>query len=81
MTCREFDEFVMDYLGDELPAETRMEFDRHMSLCPPCVAFLQDYQKTIEIGKIVCAHPEDPVPDAVPEELIRAILSSRVQQS
>lgn len=81
MTCREFDEFVMSYLSDELSAEVRAEFERHLSICPPCVVFLENYQKTTEIGRAVCAHPEDSVPEEVPEELIRAILNSHPEKS
>ena len=81
MTCREFDEFILDYLGGELPVEIQGEFEKHLSVCPPCVTFLETYQKTMEIGHAVCTHPEDTVPAEVPEELIRAIVSSRIENS
>ncbi|MFQ5513471.1 MAG: anti-sigma factor family protein [Myxococcota bacterium] len=77
MTCREMVEFLMDYLEGELPAEPRDTFEEHMRRCPPCVAYLESYRRTIALGKAACSEPEGPVPDDVPEELIRAILASR----
>jgi len=80
MNCREFNEFLMAYLDHELPLETLREFERHVGLCPPCLAFLESYRTTIHVGKIVCAHPEDPVPADVPEKLVQAILRSLAKQ-
>ena len=33
MTCREFADFMMDYLSGELSSESRAAFDYHLSLC------------------------------------------------
>ena len=77
MTCRELIDFLMEYLGGELPEAERSEFDRHLSLCSPCVAYLNSYQETVKLGKAAFCHPDDPVPEEVPEELVRAILAAR----
>ncbi len=77
MTCREFIDFLMDYLTGELPAEQRACFEEHLGECPDCVAYLRSYEATIRIGKAVCAGPTEPVPGDVPEELVRAILAAR----
>ena len=38
MTCREFAEFLSDYLSGELSPETRAQFEGHLTVCPNCVA-------------------------------------------
>lgn len=82
MTCREFTEFLLDYLGGNLPAEQRAEFDRHLAECPWCVAYLDSHQKTIQLERVAFDMPEDASPPAdVPEELIRAILRARSSQN
>ncbi len=79
MTCRDFVEFLSEYLSSELAAAERSEFQAHLAECPPCVAYLDTYQKTIQLGKAAYAHPEDRVPDEVPQELVRAILAARAK--
>ena len=77
MTCKEFVDFLMDYLGDELPAEQRIAFEGHIDQCPPCMAFMKTYEETIRLGKRCCHHADDPVPDSVPEDLVQAILAAK----
>ena len=77
MTCREFVDFLMAYVSGELAAAERARFDDHLGECPDCVGYLRTYQETIRLGKGAFAHPDAPLPDEVPEELVRAILSAR----
>jgi anti-sigma factor RsiW len=77
MTCRDLVEFLMDYLSGELPTSQRMAFDEHLGECPECVAYLKSYEETVQLGKDVLKQPDKPVPDEVPEELVRAILAAR----
>jgi len=78
MSCREFTEFLDEYLFGNLPAKQRAEFDKHLAECPWCVAYLDSYQKTIQLEQAAFAEPEGaPVPADVPEELIQAILRAR----
>jgi anti-sigma factor RsiW len=74
MTCRECAEFLSDYLDGDLEAETRQIFERHLSLCPNCVTYLEQFRATVRAGQ--AAYGDDAQPD-VPEELIKAILASR----
>lgn len=74
MTCRECGEFLSDYLAGELPSDVRSTFERHLSLCPNCVTYLEQYRATVRAGQ--AAFGDDAEAD-VPEELIRAILASR----
>ena len=43
MNCREFTEFLHEYLFGNWPAEERAEFDKHLAECPWCVAHLDSY--------------------------------------
>ena len=77
MTCREFADFVMGYFDGQLDTEARARFDRHLSLCPDCVSYLQQYRDTVQAGQ---AAFDDELPAAVPDDLVRAILDARRQQ-
>lgn len=79
MTCRELIEFLMAYFDGELDEPQKAEFERHLEICPPCVAYLRTYQETVRLGKTVGRHPDDSVPPEVPEELVKAILSARAR--
>ncbi len=77
MNCREFVEFLMSYLDDELQGESREVFERHLEACPPCMTYLRTYEQTVELGRCACQDPTGPVPDEVPRALIDAILEAR----
>jgi len=81
MTCREFIEFLWQYLSEELSAEERAKFEEHLARCQLCVRYLSGYKETILLGKAAFAYPDDPVPDDVPEELVQAILASRAKRT
>jgi len=74
ITCQQLIEFLMGYLENELPADQRAEFDRHMAACPSCVDYLTTYEKTIALTR-TCAN--DLLPEDVPESLVQAILAAR----
>lgn len=76
MNCRECFEFILRYLDGELPPDEQSSFELHMSRCPPCRRYLDQYKVTVDAGKAACAET-NAVPGDVPEELIRAILESR----
>jgi anti-sigma factor RsiW len=77
VTCREFADFLADYLSDTLSPETRTQFERHLELCANCVAYLSNYRDTIAIGKAAMAEDDAPLPTDVPEGLVKAILAAR----
>jgi anti-sigma factor RsiW len=82
MNCREFTEFLHEYLTGKLPAEERSEFDKHLAECPWCVAYLDSYQKTIRLEQAAFSASEGaPPPADAPEELIQAILRARSSAS
>ena len=75
MNCREFTEFLNEYLFENLPALQRAEFDRHLAECPWCVAYLDSYRKTILLERAAFAAAADaPPPAEAPQELVQAIL-------
>jgi len=71
ITCRELIEFLDAYVANELAAERRHEFDRHLSVCPSCVAYLHSYRETIRLTRAA----DDVVVDA-PSAVIAAILAA-----
>ena len=78
MNCREFTEFLHEYLFGNLPTAERAEFDKHLAECPWCVAYLDSYRKTILLEKgAFAADADGPTPAEAPEELVKAILSAR----
>lgn len=77
ITCREVLDFLMSYLDGELATGPRAEFEKHLALCPPCVAYLESYRATIRLGKSACAEADAPAVGQVPEELVKAILAAR----
>jgi anti-sigma factor RsiW len=82
MNCREFTEFLHEYLFGDLPAEEKAEFEKHLAECPWCTAYLDGYRKTMLLEKAAFAAPADaPPPADAPEELIQAILRARPRRS
>jgi anti-sigma factor RsiW len=77
VTCRTFVEFLMDYLDGGLSASQRDEFDAHLAACTACVAYMNNYAETIELGKAAFKDPDAAVPSEVPEDLVRAVVAAR----
>ena len=81
ITCKQLIDFLWAYTSNELSAEERHEFDRHLGKCPSCVAYLDSYKKTVEMERSVVAEmAEDPCADA-PEELVQAVLKARKRKT
>ena len=78
VTCREFVDFLMEYLDGGLDLEVRATFGGHMDECPDCVNFLDTYRETIRLEReLLRAPPDSPVPEEVPEDLVNAVLAAR----
>ena len=77
ITCAVFEGFILDYLEGDLPGRQRQVFELHLKLCRECRDYLAAYQRATALGKEVFAEPSAPVPDEVPEDLIKAVLEAR----
>jgi anti-sigma factor RsiW len=77
LTCREFVEFLADYLDGRLTADELDCFNRHLSACPSCVSYVRSYQTARRLGRGAFASPDDPVPEEVPASLVAAIVAAR----
>lgn len=77
ITCRELIDFIADYLEGELPEAERHEFERHLKVCPSCVAYLESYRRTVSLGKEALTASDQPASGQVPEGLLKAIRSAR----
>jgi anti-sigma factor RsiW len=77
MTCREFIDFLDDYVDGALPIAQRHFFDEHLAGCLDCQTYLESYKRTVRLGKLALADGDGPVPADVPESLVRAILAAR----
>jgi len=73
LPCREIIAFLADYLDGSLAPETRSEFDRHLGVCPSCVAYLASYRDTIRMAKAASIEADAGEP---PEDLVKAIVAS-----
>ena len=74
ITCRELIEFLDRYLSGELPPDRVLEFERHLAVCPACVAYVASYRETVELGKRLVTDTEARADDSVPDDLVRAVL-------
>jgi hypothetical protein len=52
-TCKQVSDLVFGYLNDQLSPRIKRDFERHLDLCPDCVAFLKTYKKTIQASRTV----------------------------
>lgn len=78
MTCREFADFIADYLSGELPPAVRQTFETHLERCDNCRVYLSIYRDTMHLGRGAFDGADDePLPREVPERLVKAILAAR----
>jgi anti-sigma factor RsiW len=76
VTCRELIDFLGEYFDGELSLDVRMRFEKHLTACPECSAYLETYRETVKLAKDGF-QLDDPVPEEVPEDLVQAIQSAR----
>ena len=77
MTCREFADFIADFLDGALPEPERLAFERHLGKCANCTRYLESYRASVALGKRAFADGDDAGPIDVPQELVDAILRAR----
>lgn len=74
--CEEVITFLLAYLSNELPPEKEREFERHLAVCPSCVAYIKTYQQTVKLGRAAFAQEVETVPVELGGELLSAILGA-----
>ena len=79
LTCRDFINFIADYLSNELSQSEREKFEVHLADCPHCAKYLASYQTIITFGRLTFSDPDGDVSVEVPEELVQTILKARSQ--
>src|SRR5215471_6579304 len=49
LTCKELTELITDYLEEHLSHADRIRFEQHLSVCPGCVAYVDQMRVTIRV--------------------------------
>lgn len=73
--CNEIIGFLYAYLDGELAPADRAEFDRHLAVCPSCVAYLETYRTTVSLERAALEEPGGEL-EALPRELTEAVLAA-----
>jgi anti-sigma factor RsiW len=63
LPCRDVVEIVTAYLDDELDDQLRQRLEYHLTLCDPCVEYIEQVRRTIAISG------ESIPPEQLPPEL------------
>ena len=72
VTCKQFiEDFLADYLDASLGPEVVADLERHLEVCPPCVAYMKTYKETRHLVGLEVA-------PAMPEEM-KTILRTFLQ--
>jgi anti-sigma factor RsiW len=77
ITCQEVLTFLLEYLSKDLTPEEEQNFERHLAVCPSCVAYLKTYKQTVHLGRVALRRETDVRPPELGVELVRAILQAR----
>lgn len=77
ITCQEVITFLLEYLSKDLTPEEEQSFERHLAVCPSCVAYLRTYKQTVHLGRVAMRREADAKPPELGLELVRAILQAR----
>lgn len=73
-SCQDVNSFLVEYIDDELPLETRRQFERHLDRCPSCRTFFEQYSETIRLIR----EDEVDVPDGLAEHTLEFLRSKSV---
>ncbi len=76
LTCGELESFMVDYLDGTLPKPQRRKFDLHLWLCRDCRRYLEAYKRAISLSQAAFSDSNEPLPEDVPEDLVKGILAA-----
>lgn len=71
MSCRELVALVTEYLDGTMPRSARIRFERHVAVCPPCRAHLEQIRETIRASG---ALTEESISPAARDALLSAFV-------
>jgi predicted anti-sigma-YlaC factor YlaD len=60
LVCREFVQFVTDYLEGVLPNHERRRFEAHLAECDGCTGYLEDVRRLVGSLSLLPLAPPDP---------------------
>lgn len=61
LVCREVVELVSDYLEGALDERDRVRFERHLTACDGCTAYLEQMRQTVRVAGTLAPEALDPV--------------------
>jgi predicted anti-sigma-YlaC factor YlaD len=77
MTCRECAELLLEFLAGDLDAVNCELIRQHLERCPPCVAYVETYQITIQMTRqLTCVQ----LPPEFAERLWKAMQECEEEQ-
>jgi predicted anti-sigma-YlaC factor YlaD len=69
LSCREIVQLATEYLEGSMDLETRLRFERHIAICPPCRGFLSQMRTTVRASREIS---EEALSPEVREGLLEA---------
>lgn len=73
MKCREVQNALRPFLKGQLSATELFDFHRHLSGCLACAQNVEQARGAMSLSRSACEEVRDPMPDEVPDTLVRAI--------
>lgn len=78
ITCRQFEDFMIDYLEGDLPGRRVIVFELHLKICGECRDYMAAYKRAVEVAARAEETARDKVDlPTVPEDLVKAIIAAR----
>jgi predicted anti-sigma-YlaC factor YlaD len=53
LSCREIVQLVTEYLEGAMRPESRLRFEEHVTICPPCRGFLSQMRATTRAARTI----------------------------
>jgi anti-sigma factor RsiW len=78
LTCRELVALMTDYLEDALPDDERTRFEEHLVYCDPCVNYVGQMRRTIELMGVL---REEDLDSAARGDLLEAFRGWKAAQA
>ncbi|MDZ4829685.1 MAG: zf-HC2 domain-containing protein [Phycisphaerae bacterium] len=81
LSCKEFIDFLDDYVAATQSPSVRASFEEHLAICPYCADYLRTYTEAVRLGRAVLVAGAGSVPAEVPDELVQAIIEASRRRS